>query len=114
VVDEASMVRDILIMKRFNFNAVRNSHYPNHPRWYELCDELGLYGAYTCLYTDNTHTHIYISVYMYILLCNTRWYELCDELGLYGAHLKHLYTYLYINHTYIPLASCSSVGSLDG
>jgi hypothetical protein len=45
VVDEASMVRDILIMKRFNFNAVRNSHYPNHPRWYELCDELGLYGT---------------------------------------------------------------------
>lgn len=28
---------------RFNFNAVRNCHYPNHWRWYELCDELGLY-----------------------------------------------------------------------
>jgi len=67
VVDEPSMVKDILIMKTFNFNAVRNSHYPNHPRWYELCDELGLYGkegggiimcrcdgveeSYTCLYT---------------------------------------------------------------
>ena len=29
--------------KRGNFNAVRNSHYPHHPRWYELCDEHGLY-----------------------------------------------------------------------
>jgi len=45
-VDEASMVRDILLLKRHNFNSVRNSHYPHHPRWYELCDEYGLYGAY--------------------------------------------------------------------
>lgn len=30
-------------MARFNFNSVRNCHYPNHWRWYELCDELGLY-----------------------------------------------------------------------
>jgi beta-galactosidase len=44
VVDEESMVRDILVMKAFNFNSVRNSHYPNHHRWYELCDEYGLYG----------------------------------------------------------------------
>ena len=29
--------------KKGNFNAVRNSHYPHHPRWYELCDEHGLY-----------------------------------------------------------------------
>ncbi|CAN0045085.1 unnamed protein product, partial [Hapterophycus canaliculatus] len=42
-VSEASMRRDIIMMKRFNFNAVRNCHYPNHWRWYELCDELGLY-----------------------------------------------------------------------
>lgn len=37
------MVRDIVTMKRHNFNAVRNSHYPNDRRWYELCDEYGLY-----------------------------------------------------------------------
>jgi len=43
VVDEASMVQDILLLKRFNFNAIRASHYPNHPRWYELCDELGIW-----------------------------------------------------------------------
>lgn len=42
-VDEESMVADILLMKRFNINAVRNSHYPMQDRWYELCDEYGLY-----------------------------------------------------------------------
>ncbi|WNJ97819.1 beta-galactosidase [Vibrio ruber] len=42
-VDEATMVKDILLMKQHNFNAVRTSHYPNHPRWYELCDQYGLY-----------------------------------------------------------------------
>jgi beta-galactosidase len=30
-------------MKQYNINAVRNSHYPNHPRWYELCDLFGIY-----------------------------------------------------------------------
>ncbi|MBB6673382.1 DUF4981 domain-containing protein [Cohnella nanjingensis] len=39
----ADMVKDILLMKRHNINAVRTSHYPNHPKWYELCDEYGLY-----------------------------------------------------------------------
>ena len=43
VVDEADMLTDIKLMKQNNFNAVRTAHYPNHPRWYELCDELGLY-----------------------------------------------------------------------
>ena len=43
VVTEASMRRDIELMKELNINAVRTSHYPNHPRWYELCDEHGLY-----------------------------------------------------------------------
>jgi len=42
-VDDASMIADIKLMKQFNINAVRTSHYPNHPRWYELCDEYGLY-----------------------------------------------------------------------
>lgn len=43
VLDEASMIQDIKLMKQFNFNAVRNSHYPNDERWYELCDEYGIY-----------------------------------------------------------------------
>ncbi len=42
-VTEEDMLRDILLIKQHNFNAVRLSHYPNHPRWYELCDEYGLY-----------------------------------------------------------------------
>ncbi len=42
VVSEANMIRDILIMKRFNINAVRTSHYPDVPRWYELCDQYGI------------------------------------------------------------------------
>ncbi len=39
----ASMVEDIRLMKQFNINAVRTSHYPNDPRWYDLCDRYGLY-----------------------------------------------------------------------
>jgi beta-galactosidase/beta-glucuronidase len=42
-VSEDSMIADIKLMKQFNINAVRTSHYPNVPRWYELCDEYGLY-----------------------------------------------------------------------
>lgn len=37
------MVKDVIIMKQNNINAVRTSHYPNHPYFYELCDEYGLY-----------------------------------------------------------------------
>ncbi len=43
VVSEEFMIKDITLMKRFNINAVRTSHYPNVPRWYELCDQYGLY-----------------------------------------------------------------------
>ncbi len=37
------MLKDIQLMKQFNINAVRCSHYPNDPLWYKLCDEYGLY-----------------------------------------------------------------------
>lgn len=37
------MREDLLLMKRYNINAVRTSHYPNDPRFLELCDELGFY-----------------------------------------------------------------------
>lgn len=43
VMDRETMVNDILLMKQHNFNAVRCSHYPNHPLWYRLCDYYGLY-----------------------------------------------------------------------
>lgn len=42
-VSRESMIEDILLLKKFNFNSVRNSHYPNSPEWYRLCDEYGLY-----------------------------------------------------------------------
>lgn len=42
-ITEESMLEDIRLMKENNINAVRTSHYPNDPRWYELCDEYGLY-----------------------------------------------------------------------
>ncbi|MBN1997378.1 DUF4981 domain-containing protein [candidate division KSB1 bacterium] len=40
---EEMMRKDIITMKKFNVNAVRLSHYPNDPRWYDLCNEYGLY-----------------------------------------------------------------------
>jgi beta-galactosidase len=42
-IDRASMEADIKLLKQFNFNAVRTAHYPNHPAFYELCDQYGLY-----------------------------------------------------------------------
>ncbi len=39
----ADMLADILLLKQNNFNAVRTSHYPDDPRWYDLCDEYGIY-----------------------------------------------------------------------
>lgn len=38
-----TMLKDIFLLKQFNFNAVRTSHYPNDPLWYDLCDEYGIY-----------------------------------------------------------------------
>ena len=42
------MIEDIILMKRNNINAVRTSHYPNHPKWYDLCDEYGIYVIDEC------------------------------------------------------------------
>ena len=42
-ITEEIMVKDIQLMKENNINAVRTSHYPNQERWYELCNEYGLY-----------------------------------------------------------------------
>ncbi|RXG15575.1 glycoside hydrolase family 2 TIM barrel-domain containing protein [Leeuwenhoekiella aestuarii] len=43
MISEESMLRDIRLFKENNINAVRNSHYPNDSRWYELCDQYGIY-----------------------------------------------------------------------
>ncbi len=42
-VSEERMIQDIQLMKRLNINAVRTCHYPDDPRWYDLCDKYGLY-----------------------------------------------------------------------
>lgn len=42
-VTEKDMLEDIHLFLQYNVNAVRTCHYPNHPRWYELCDEYGIY-----------------------------------------------------------------------
>ena len=43
VISEELMLKDIHLLKQANFNAVRTSHYPHCQRWYELCDEYGIY-----------------------------------------------------------------------
>ncbi|MGR4865629.1 glycoside hydrolase family 2 TIM barrel-domain containing protein [Caulobacter sp. LARHSG274] len=56
VISEASMRRDIELMKRNNVNAVRTSHYPNDERWYALADEYGLY----VMDEANVESHAYM------------------------------------------------------
>ncbi|MDN3594149.1 glycoside hydrolase family 2 TIM barrel-domain containing protein [Zunongwangia endophytica] len=43
VISHESMLQDIKLFKKYNINAVRNSHYPADPYWYELCDKYGIY-----------------------------------------------------------------------
>ena len=43
VLSDSLMLLDIQLMKQFNLNAVRTSHYPNDTRWYDLCDLYGIY-----------------------------------------------------------------------
>ncbi len=43
VVDRETMIKDLKLMKQFNINAVRTSHYPQQELWYKLCDEYGIY-----------------------------------------------------------------------
>ncbi len=43
VMTEEVMLKDLQLMKAANINAVRLAHYPNCPRWYELCDSMGMY-----------------------------------------------------------------------
>ncbi|WP_229664351.1 glycoside hydrolase family 2 TIM barrel-domain containing protein [Sphingomonas metalli] len=58
IVSEATMRRDIELMKQGNINAVRTSHYPNDPRWYDLADEYGLY----VMDEANIESHGYLSL----------------------------------------------------
>ena len=42
-IDVESMIKDIMVMKQHNINAVRTCHYPDQPAWYDLCDKYGIY-----------------------------------------------------------------------
>jgi beta-galactosidase len=53
----ASMLADIRLMKQFNFNAVRTAHYPTDPRWYDLCDEYGIYVIDEANVESHDHIH---------------------------------------------------------
>jgi beta-galactosidase len=55
-VTEEDIVRDIRLMKAHNFNAVRTSHYPNDPAFYEACDGLGMY----VIDEANIESHAYL------------------------------------------------------
>ncbi|MEG3156296.1 glycoside hydrolase family 2 TIM barrel-domain containing protein, partial [Sphingomonas sp. RB1R13] len=58
IVSEETMRKDIELMKAANINAVRTSHYPNDPRWYDLADEYGLY----VMNEANIESHGYLSL----------------------------------------------------
>lgn len=64
-ITRASMIEDILLMKQGNINHVRTAHYPNHPDWYDLCDEYGLYvmdeanlESHGCGYEEASLSHL--------------------------------------------------------
>ncbi len=70
VVNEEDMIHEIRLMKEFNINAVRNSHYPTHPRFYELCNEFGIY------VTDEANIESHGMYYgKYSLAKNPEWKE---------------------------------------
>ncbi|MDE0885016.1 MAG: DUF4981 domain-containing protein [Myxococcota bacterium] len=56
-VSREDMLADVLLMKQFNFNAVRTAHYPNDPYFYDLCDEYGLY----VIDEANIESHAFLS-----------------------------------------------------
>ncbi len=70
-VSDDDMLRDLLLMKQFNINCVRTSHYPNHPKFMEMCDELGFYVIDEC----DLETHGTEKVYGF------RSVEACDVLS---------------------------------
>jgi beta-galactosidase/beta-glucuronidase len=71
------MVRDILLMKQHNINAVRTSHYPDDPRWYDLCDEYGLYLIDEC--DLETHGFCYAEKWAGNPLSDPAWRDACVD-----------------------------------
>ncbi|WP_430813927.1 glycoside hydrolase family 2 TIM barrel-domain containing protein [Carboxylicivirga sp. RSCT41] len=65
------MMRDIILMKQNNINAVRTSHYPNTPEWYALCDQYGIY----LIDEGNIETHGFGNKGDNRLTCSPDWEE---------------------------------------
>ncbi len=53
-----AMVKDLVLMKQHNINAVRTSHYPDDPRWYDLCDQYGIYLIDECDLETHGFMHV--------------------------------------------------------
>lgn len=77
-----SMIKDILLMKRLNINAVRTSHYPNHPEWYSLCNEYGLY----VMDEANIESHELWANKKYYIAEKPEWKAAWIDRGLSMAH----------------------------
>lgn len=87
---EEQMIKDLVLMKRHNINAVRTSHYPNSPLFYRLCDEYGLYvideadfESHGCVevFNDFTWTQGYHGISL--LACDSRFEKaICDRAEL--------------------------------
>lgn len=76
-ISDELMLLDITLLKQFNFNAVRLSHYPNHHKWLELCDQYGLYVIDEC--NIETHGFQWSGQAVNYLSSSPQWY---------GAHLS--------------------------
>ncbi|NCB01505.1 MAG: DUF4981 domain-containing protein [Spirochaetia bacterium] len=72
VIDKELIKKDILLMKQNNINALRTSHYPNHPYVYELCDTLGIY----MMDEINLETH---GTWMIAGKGERKWYTVPDD-----------------------------------
>ena len=73
-----AMLRDVLLMKRHNINAVRTSHYPNDPRFLDLCDKYGLYVIDEC--DQECHGFAIIG----------KWEQLAEDPEWEAAHLDRI------------------------
>lgn len=95
-VSEASMRRDLELMKQFNVNAVRTSHYPNTPLFYDLCDEYGLY----VVDEANIENHAFF-------------YDLCSN-PAYGFHYLDRVVHLVTRDRNHPSVVIWSLGNESG
>lgn len=109
-----SMVKDIVLMKRLNFNAVRCSHYPNDQRWCDqgcaLSSRTMQLTRFVCRVTsmsnglDGRQKPPFL-LYSFSSLCSR--YDLCDEMGLYVVDEANIETH-HFNKDGYPLAFLSN------